>query len=94
MGSPLFLCIHSNFAGKNVLGPSRRSINRASTDGAEGDLLQSSIIIALRGADFLQSTHFADRLVGLVVKASASRAEGPEFESPSRRDVFGVESYQ
>ena len=29
-----------------------------------------------------------DHLVGLVVKASASRAEGPGF------DFFGVESYQ
>ena len=36
----------------------------------------------------------ADRLVGLVVKASASRAEGPGFESRLRRDFFGVESYQ
>ena len=36
----------------------------------------------------------ADRLVGLVVKASASRAEGPGFESRLRRDFFGAESYQ
>ena len=35
-----------------------------------------------------------DRLVGLVVKASASRAEGPGFKSRLRRDFFGVESYQ
>ena len=35
-----------------------------------------------------------DRLVGLVVKASASRAEDPGFESRWRRDFFGVESYQ
>ena len=35
-----------------------------------------------------------DRLVGLVVKASASRAEGPGFESRLRWDFFGVESYQ
>ena len=35
-----------------------------------------------------------DRLVGPVVKASASRAEGPGFESRLRRDFFGVESYQ
>ena len=35
-----------------------------------------------------------DRLVGLVVKAPASRAEGPGFESRLRRDFFGVESYQ
>ena len=34
------------------------------------------------------------RLVGLVVKASTSRAEGPGFESRLRRDFFGVESYQ
>ena len=40
-----------------------------------------------------QSFHF-DRLVGLVVKASASRAEDPGFESRLRRDFFGVESYQ
>ena len=35
-----------------------------------------------------------DRLVGLMVKASASRAEDPGFESCLRRDFFGVESYQ
>ena len=35
-----------------------------------------------------------DRLVGLEVKVSASRAEGPGFESRLRRDFFGVESYQ
>ena len=34
------------------------------------------------------------RLVGLVVKASASRAEDPGFESRLRQDFFGVESYQ
>ena len=33
-------------------------------------------------------------LVGLVVKASASRAEDPGFESRLRQDFFGVESYQ
>ena len=32
-------------------------------------------------------------LVGLLVKASVSRAEDPEFESRLRRDFFGVESY-
>ena len=41
---------------------------------------------------YLSSTR--DRLVGLVVKASASRAEGPGFESRLRRDFFGVKSYQ
>ena len=34
------------------------------------------------------------RLVGLVVKAPSSRAEGPGFESRLRRDFFGVEIYQ
>ena len=40
------------------------------------------------------SSSSADRLVGLVVKASASRAEGPGFKSSLRQDFFGVESYQ
>ena len=35
-----------------------------------------------------------DRLVGLVVKASTSRAEDPGFESRVCRDFFEVESYQ
>ena len=35
-----------------------------------------------------------DRLVGLVVKASASRAEDLGFESRLRWDFSGVESYQ
>ena len=35
-----------------------------------------------------------NRLIGQVVKASASRAEGPGFKSRLRQDFFGVESYQ
>ena len=35
-----------------------------------------------------------DRLISLVVKASASRAEDPEFESRLRRDFSEVESNQ
>ena len=35
-----------------------------------------------------------DLLFGLVVKASASRAEDPGFESRLHRDFSGVESYQ
>ena len=42
----------------------------------------------------LQCLPYQDRLVGLVVKASASRAEDPGFESRLRRDSFGVESYR
>ena len=37
---------------------------------------------------------YRHHLVGLVVKASASRAEDPGFESHLRRDFFGVESCQ
>ena len=40
------------------------------------------------------SSPLDDRLVGLVGKASASRAEDPRFESRLRRDFSGVESYQ
>ena len=39
-------------------------------------------------------TKLEHRLVGLVVKASASRAEDPGFEYRLRWDFFGVESYQ
>ena len=35
-----------------------------------------------------------DRLIRLVVKASAWRAEDPWFESYLRQDFSGVESYQ
>ena len=40
------------------------------------------------------SSSFSYHLVCLVVKASASRAEDPRFESGLRRDFFRVESYQ
>ena len=40
------------------------------------------------------SRYLWDSLVGLVVKASASRAEDPGFESRLCRDFYGVESYQ
>ena len=43
---------------------------------------------------YTKQRHGANRLVGLVVKASASRAEDPGFESRLRRDFSGVESYQ
>ena len=36
----------------------------------------------------------SDRLVGLVVKASALTVEDPGFESRLRRDFSGVKSYQ
>ena len=59
-----------------------------------------SVLTDLRVLIFIQAemivpvlVHY-DRLVGLVVKASTSRAEGPGFESRLRRDFFGVESCQ
>ena len=39
-------------------------------------------------------TETMDCLVGVVVKASASRVEDPRFESRLRQDFFRVESYQ
>ena len=43
---------------------------------------------------FAVVTSISNRLVGLVVKASASRAEDPVFESRLHRDFSGVKSYQ
>ena len=53
---------------------------------------QSSFGIGLKGM-WISSVSL-DRLVGLVVKVSASRAEDPGFESRLRWDFFEVESYQ
>ena len=50
--------------------------------------------LASEGLDELPEFTREDRLVGLVVKVSASRAEGPGFKSTFRQDFFGVESYQ
>ena len=47
-----------------------------------------------RADDLSVCVCLSDRLVGLVVKASASRAEDLGFESRLRRDFFGIESYQ
>ena len=42
----------------------------------------------------LRASHlFLNRLIGLVVRASASRAEGPGFKSRLCRDFSGFESY-
>ena len=40
---------------------------------------------------FIPGLSHSDRLVGLVVKVSASTAEDPGFESRLRRAFFGVE---
>ena len=61
----------------------------------EGTDIQTDIDIKDRKTRNVQSVYpNRNRLVGLVVKASASRAEGPGFDSRLRRDFFGVESYQ
>ena len=57
----------------------------------EEDVLDVTVTLT---ATLLALFFSLDRLVGLVVKASASTAEGPGFESRLRRDFFGVESYQ
>ena len=58
----------------------------------------SAFIEGRNGADREVPACFARGGTGqygtLKVKASASRAEGPGFESRLRRDFFGVESYQ
>ena len=48
----------------------------------------------LSPSTFPCSVAAADRLAGLVVKASASGVEDPGFKSRLRRDFSGVESYQ
>ena len=50
--------------------------------------------IGREGIMWLTGPSKFNRLVGLVVKASASGKEDPGFESRLRRDFFGVESYQ
>ena len=50
--------------------------------------------VALQSMNIVVSIPCRDRLVGLVVKASASRVEDPGFEYRLRRDFSGVESYQ
>ena len=54
----------------------------------------SAAVLAHSGPSARHFVKASDGLVGPVVKASASRAEGPGFESRLRRDFFGVESYQ
>ena len=51
-----------------------------------------TISIQLHGVGELKTSWY--RHVGLVVKASASRAEDPGFECCLRRDFFEVESLQ
>ena len=54
----------------------------------------STVFAFLRHCGLGGQDHSDYRLVGLVVKASASRAGDPRFESRLCWDFFGVESYQ
>ena len=59
------------------------------------DLLPLAIATLFLRLSVVYSLHRGiDRLVGLVVKESVSRAEDPGFESRLRRDFSGVKSYQ
>ena len=57
-------------------------------------LLDTGHVLEVQVWSAVSNPPVADRLVGLVVKASALRAENPRFESRLRRDFLGVESYQ
>ena len=95
--------------GSGRLGGGWRGVNEGKGDGGWGDKAQSqcsfsfnfpktnpspkpTVCVLFLGVNI--SFLHVNRLVGLVVKASASRAEDPGFESRLRRDFFGVESYQ
>ena len=56
--------------------------------------IQDPVFGAIPVTDLQFRFHINDRLVDLVVKASASRAEDPGFESCLRRGFFRVESYR
>ena len=60
------------------------------TSALDNAMCTSESGVCLPAPPFIFSYH----LVVLVVKASASRAEDPGFESRLRRDFVGVESYQ
>ena len=64
----------------------------SSSVASTSSYLQHTHIVGL--APLRRGSSTSDRLAGLVVKASASRAEDPGFQSRLRRDFFGVESYQ
>ena len=53
-----------------------------------------SLVLSHLQLFFIYLTYTGDRLVGLVVKAFATRAEDPEFESAFDGIFFGVESYR
>ena len=83
VGVVTVMIISGNISGGFSVQPGRHTLGSVSyCAGAEDSSgLQSHL-------------HIPERLAGLVVKASASRAEDPGFESHLRWDFFGAESYQ
>ena len=67
---------------------------RVEADETDSSQMIITVRMAVFTCLFVCLSVSSDRLVGLMVKASASRAEDPWFESRLRRDLFGVESYQ
>ena len=76
------------------MGPEQKDRQTRSDSDGLGDHIEEELIRRTHLLSYFASPLKDDHLVGLVVKASASRAEGPGFESRLRRDFFGVESYQ
>ena len=69
-------------------GGGRRKIQAYLKDGSAETIVRATI--RRRKLQITQSQYTdIDRLAGLVVKASASRAEDPGFESRLRRDFSG-----
>ena len=95
---------HVKSREKSPLRGAQRSVKPATLHHA-GQLAQHTTNWALPAPYILKcsdiwpgkeviDSRISDRLVGLVVKASAPRAEDPGFEFRLHRDFSGVESYQ
>ena len=87
-------CADSNGHWGNKSGYSTLLKYVLSIDGLSESWLKSgnvfkfvTVVMALTLSVFSRAVTDLDRLVGLVVKVSASRAEDPRFESRLRRDI-------
>ena len=82
----------TNCSVTGMTRPRERSTSKAGIDprsvGLEADALTTRPIRRPQAHSLPHSCTHCNRLVGLVVKASASRAEGPGFESRLRWDFF------
>ena len=84
---------HSHSHGNRTTGERGTTRHRQAMEcsHARRRTTQSLLLTELRSSS---TPLLKDRLVGLLVKASASRTEDHGFESRLRWDFFGVESYQ